>query len=399
MKDYYHDIKADDKFLDDMETIGEMSDAELDRLMADPQAMADNQLLAGYAEAAAKANGQKPHNAEAWQRMKGHISRDAQQPKTFSKTFWWLAAAVMFMAVGIVATMKMTVNVKDKDESSYSEHAYIPRYTKDGHLVVSKAIANNSEAVAISDNDGEARQVSKPVNEDGAIINSDEANFCNVTTDDDDVTMKTVTIPRGKLYKVVLSDGSQVWLNTDSRLTFPERFVGQERVVTLHGEAYFKVAKDAKRPFIVLAGNIETRVLGTEFNFRCYDDMPPEVALLTGSVIVGDRINKKSVRLVPGQAATIRTGNFKVNKIDPEYYRQKRDGVFYFDQAPLLDVLREIGRWYNVDIEMAGSGLDSYNVHFVASHTDKLDDIIDDLNFFSYLNVRKKGNKLIISKK
>lgn len=397
MKGNIYNNQADERFLDDMERLSEMSDVELDKLMGDSQAMSNAHLLAGYAEAAAKDIGQKPDNGKAWQRLRKHVSRDILLPRPSSRRLWWLAAAVMVIAVGIVATMKFTR--QGEPDATFGERAYIPQYTKDGHLVVSKAKAGNGNVVAISGKDGRAKPVEKPVKENGAVINANEANYYNVTTADDDVIMKTVSIPRGKLYKLTLSDGSQVWLYADSRLTFPERFVGRERVVSLHGEAYFKVAKDAKRPFIVKAGNVETHVLGTEFNFRSYDDMPPEVALLTGSVVVDDRMSRKSVRLVPGQAATVMAKNIKVNNIDTEYYTQRKNGIFYFDHSPLVDVLRELGRWYNMDIEIAVPSLASYNVHFVASHADKLDDIIEDLNFFSYLNVRKKGNKLIISKK
>lgn len=97
-----------------------------------------------------------------------------------------------------------------------------------------------------------------------------------------------LTVPRGESFKVVLCDGTEVWLNANSNFVYPTAFIGNERIVTLEGEAYFKVAKDAKRPFIVKTETVQTRVLGTEFNIRSYTPEDTHVVLINGKVEVSN---------------------------------------------------------------------------------------------------------------
>ena len=208
---------------------------------------------------------------------------------------------------------------------------------------------------------------------------------------------KTVIIPRGKLYKITLSDGSEVWLNADSRLTFPSHFVGDKRMVSLEGEAYFKVAKDPRHPFIVKCGEIETMVLGTEFNIRSYNNQP-EVALISGSVAVKDS-RDHTFTLTPGQAVTLFDEGFQAREIDTEYYKKWREGMFYFEEASLLEVMCEIGRWYNVNINIVDPELNDYKLHFAADREESISQIIQYLACLSYLDISKKGNLITIRKK
>ena len=128
------------------------------------------------------------------------------------------------------------------------------------------------------------------------------------------VQIHRLSIPRGETFKVVLSEGTEVFLNSDSRLAYPTVFKGKERVVSLEGEAYFKVAKDAAHPFIVKSGNLQIRVLGTEFNVRSYSPTDVRVTLITGKVAVSDTCGVHSVEMVPGQSVQLSSdGTFAVN--------------------------------------------------------------------------------------
>ena len=115
----------------------------------------------------------------------------------------------------------------------------------------------------------------------------------------------SLTVPRGQTFKLILSDGTEVYLNADSRLVYPSRFTGKERSVFLDGEAYFRVAKDAGHPFIVRTQTLQTRVLGTEFNVRTYTADDCHVTLVKGGVRVSDAARRHVAELRPGQDARL----------------------------------------------------------------------------------------------
>jgi ferric-dicitrate binding protein FerR (iron transport regulator) len=174
------------------------------------------------------------------------------------------------------------------------------------------------------------------------------------------VGYNTFSVPRGsKPLSLILSDGTRVWLNVGSSLTYPTAFTGRERRVTITGESYFEVAHNAAMPFRVQHGNVTVSVLGTHFNVNTYDDETAQrITLLEGSVLV----NKKSISrlLQPGQQASIsheESNNINVSgEVNLEEVIAWRDGKFRFSESmDIGDIMRQISRWYNVDIEYKGS--------------------------------------------
>lgn len=163
----------------------------------------------------------------------------------------------------------------------------------------------------------------------------------------------TATTPKGGTYQVVLPDGTEVWLNADSKLVFPSKFTGNNRVVTLTGEAYFEVAKNKSKPFIVNTGDSKIEVLGTHFNIMAYKDEADNlVTLLEGAVKVNSGTAK--VLLKQGQQAEISRKNpssiLLNNEIDTEQIIAWKNGYFMFANEPVESIMRKISRWYNVDI-------------------------------------------------
>ena len=166
-----------------------------------------------------------------------------------------------------------------------------------------------------------------------------------------ELVYNTMTTPRARQYNLELSDGTKVWLNASSSLTFPTSFAANERKVILTGEAYFEVAKDKKRPFTVSVNNMQVNVLGTHFNVNAYEDEATvNTTLLEGSVLLSE--NGKKVFLKPGQQAQKqKTGAIVVNNnVNIDEVMGWKNGVFYFENANLQTVLREISRWYDVDV-------------------------------------------------
>lgn len=161
----------------------------------------------------------------------------------------------------------------------------------------------------------------------------------------------TMTTPRARQYNLELSDGTKVWLNASSSITFPTSFSANERKVILTGEAYFEVAKDKKRPFRVSVNDMQVNVLGTHFNINAYDDEAAvNTTLLEGSVLLTEK--GKKVLLKPGQQAQKqKSGAIIVNdNVNLDEVMGWKNGVFYFDNASLQTVLRQISRWYDVDV-------------------------------------------------
>jgi ferric-dicitrate binding protein FerR (iron transport regulator) len=182
----------------------------------------------------------------------------------------------------------------------------------------------------------------------------------------------TLSNPRGsKVIDMALSDGSHVWLNAGSSLTYPVAFMSKERKVSITGEAYFEIARDASKPFYVNKGSATVKVLGTHFNVDAYDDDENiKVTLIQGSVKVlntagtnpaagssADNGSAEGIILTPGQQAAITKDNpiRIVPNPDLEAVMAWKDGLFNFNKVSLQDVMRQLSRWYDVDVQYQGA--------------------------------------------
>ncbi len=169
------------------------------------------------------------------------------------------------------------------------------------------------------------------------------------------VTFNTLNTPRGGQYMVVLPDGSKVWLNASSSLRFPTAFVGKKREVELTGEAYFEVAKNKEMPFYVNVKGMQVEVLGTHFNVNAYaDDNSIKTSLLEGSVKISR--DGASDFLKPGQQAVLRKSdsNIEIKPANMDEVMAWKNGLFQFSGANITTIMKEIGRWYDVDIVFDG---------------------------------------------
>lgn len=190
------------------------------------------------------------------------------------------------------------------------------------------------------------------------IIKQSNGEITYAGSDAKEVSYNTLDVPRGsKPLSLTLSDGSQVWLNVGSSLTYPTAFTGKQRKVKISGEAYFEIAHNAKMPFIVQHDDVTVSVLGTHFNVNTYEDETEErITLLEGSV----RVNKKMVSqlLKPGQQATIinKISDIKVlDNVNMDEVIAWKNGKFKFvENTDIGPIMRQISRWYNVDIEYKG---------------------------------------------
>jgi len=165
----------------------------------------------------------------------------------------------------------------------------------------------------------------------------------------------TIHIPRGGQYKVTLPDGSKVWLNAVSSLRFPTAFRGRSREVEITGEAYFEIAKNTNLPFYVKTNGMAVEVLGTSFNVNAYADEPAiRTTLLEGSVRV--RKDKAIAMLAPGQQASITDkGNIEIKKdADIDGALAWKNGMFRLTSSDVPTIMRQLARWYDVEVEFEG---------------------------------------------
>jgi len=167
----------------------------------------------------------------------------------------------------------------------------------------------------------------------------------------------TIATPRGGQYQVVLPDGTKVWLNAASSLKYPTAFYGNERRVELTGEAYFEVSKNAAKPFFVKTAAQTVEVLGTHFNINSYaDEKATKTTLLEGSVKVYSSANQLSVKLVPGQQALNILNQLQVIRdADVDEAVAWKNGKFMFRNTDLQTIMRQLSRWYDVDVEYQGN--------------------------------------------
>ncbi len=160
----------------------------------------------------------------------------------------------------------------------------------------------------------------------------------------------TLRVPRGGEYSITLSDGTVVYLNSESELRYPVKFVGEDRRVYLSGEAYFDVTQDKAHPFIVDVKNSTVRVLGTSFDVRAYaDENEVLTTLVQGSVRFS--AGNKSVILKPGEQAVLdKSGRVENRKVDTYLYTAWKDGVFAFKKQRLEEIMKVVARWYDVNV-------------------------------------------------
>ena len=171
--------------------------------------------------------------------------------------------------------------------------------------------------------------------------------YSNTQQPSNEVIYNTIITKRGNFYPLTLSDGTVAILDAASSIKYPVSFTGNERQVEITGQVYFEVVHKADRPFRVTVRGQTIEDLGTHFNINAYDDEPTiETTLIEGSV----RINH-GVILKPGQQAAIQNGNIKVRSVNTEQAIAWKSGLFSFKGTPMSEVMRQLSRWYDVDVE------------------------------------------------
>lgn len=230
--------------------------------------------------------------------------------------------------------------------------------------------------------------------QDGEVVYKGEATRAEVNS-----LIHTISTPKAGQYRITLPDGTKAWLNAASSLSYPTIFNSQERKVSMTGEVYFEVAKRVvagKRiPFIVETDKQQIEVLGTHFNVNAYkDETGQRTTLSEGSVRVTDLANQQSVLLKPGQQAQL-TNRLMLIQVDLEEELAWVAGDFIFKDAQLGEILRNIARWYDVEISCP-PGLANRKLSGILSRNLDLQSLIKSINALGSINLELQGRRLIV---
>ncbi|MEH3113818.1 FecR family protein [Pedobacter terrae] len=292
---------------------------------------------------------EKQHITEAEiNAAKNRVWSSLEQPVRKLKPWYWLSAvAGVFVVLALFWLYKFNTQNSRKNHVVYQKEE---DFKPGGNKAVLTLASGEAISLGNATTGNVAHQGTVLIeqNESGKLV------YTGSNHASEAVMMNKLTTPRGGEYQLVLADGTRVWLNAASSISFPAKFSGNTRKVSVTGEVYFEVAHNKKKPFLVTAGEQEISVLGTHFNISAYqDDTFVTTSLISGAVRVKN-LNTKIVKLIrPGQGATTSSGgdDIVVHKIDQEEILSWKDGYFQFDDQNIYNIMKILGRWYNVDVQ------------------------------------------------
>jgi len=209
--------------------------------------------------------------------------------------------------------------------------------------------------------------------------------------------MNTVSTPKGGQFKIILPDGSLVWLNADSQLKFPSAFIGADRKVELEGEAYFEVAKNKSLPFKVITRKEEIEVLGTHFNVNSYgEEETSSIALLEGKVKVAISSTDFDF-LAPGQQAVVKNGSMTIHPVNLSEAVAWKNGEFMFNDENMKSVMQKIARWYDIEMVLAPQ-LENISIWGTVSKYEDIREVLKVIEMTGSVHFKIEGRRIYVTK-
>lgn len=363
----------------------------------------DNMLLEEYSYIRTMQKEKAPDIKEAWQRFeRKHLGKQKAHRTIYRNLFYRYAAAIaVFLILALGGTGLWWLKGGEQIVEKYKTRKYIHQVQNGNGMFVAFESTAAPQKIMMGCDGKPLKEVDKNFSCKEAKGDTAQAVFFCHANQILNIATRTIITPRGKIYNVVLSDGSEVVLNADSKLIFPVSFEGsKDRRVKLVGEAFFKVSKDSEHPFVVETPRLSTTVLGTEFDVRAYTDGYSRVTLLSGSVEISS--DKESTVLVPGQEAILaRNQYFDISNLGENVIRaiKWKEGFFSFHSTPLLEAIGDIGRWYNVDVEITDNSLKESTISLSMPRNVSLEDFVNSINLTKNLSAVLENGKILICPK
>lgn len=329
---------------------------------------------------------------EVWKNLSASQIKTAAvklKPAPFYKKWNIAAAALLFIVAGIGLYIYLGQSKSVQGTTSSDQLTNIPR----------RAILTLADGSTINLDDTKNGQLSlqagisvKKMN--GELVYESKAGDKNT---DASLASNTIQTPAESQFKVVLPDGSSVWLNAGSSLKYPLRFATNSRKVTLQGEGYFEVSKDKNRPFMVTTDLQTVQVLGTHFNISAYPDQKlSRTTLLEGSVrVTGLKANQTTV-LMPNQQAVLTPEKVSVKTVDAAEAVAWREGYFSFDNYTLEEVMDGLARWYKIEVSYESPALKRELFSGSLPHSSNVKQVLKKLEFAGKVKFEIDGSKITV---
>ena len=302
-----------------------------------------------------------------------------------------IAAAILLVCLG-----GWYMNRQEKANIDYTvamQEAIVPGSDK-GSLTLSNGVRIDIENLAFGES----------VKEAGVLVSKNEAgeltySFLNDSKNTRDLvdqhTANTLVTPLGGRLTIVLADGTKVWMNSGSTLVFPNVFSTSEREVTITGEAYFQVSKNEHQPFIVHTNKTQIKVLGTEFNINAYANEEENVTtLIEGSIQL--QTSNTTQRVFPGQQVIMnQDSDMTVKKADIETITAWKDNNFIFKNQNIKTIMKEISRWYDVEVEYKGN-MDNKFFDVFVSRRKNIEEILSIIELTESVHFKIEGRRILV---
>lgn len=327
-----------------------------------------------------------------WDRIKAGITTESSTPRRSIKQWRNIAAALILVLSGVLVYWLVNRSPEKNASPTTDPVATTTDITAPSGTHATLVVGNKT---IILDN-----AVTGSIATKGSItINKGEDGSIRYTGTGEEVEMNLLSVPRGGLpVPIHLADGSQIWVNAASSISYPTAFIGKERRVEITGEVFFEITHDPSKPFIVQKRNspAEVKVLGTKFNMNTYDNESSiDVSLLQGSVRVSAGAEAKTLK--PGQQAKIANTIRVIDDVDMEAVTAWKDGFFNFKGANIKDIMRQVERWYDAEVSFEGnmSGIDLYAI---VSRRKNVSELLHVLEKTGVVHFKIEGKKIIVSK-
>ncbi len=306
----------------------------------------------------------------------------------------WMGALKYAAVIVLPLLIGTYILLQDYSHEDYA--ANIPVEIEPG-VKKAQLVLSNGERIELDGNEFDLSSKEQSVN----IENKNQSlNYTSVDKTNNRLVYNQLIIGRGEEYELVLADGTKVWLNSESKLTYPTQFANNIREVELEGEGYFEVTKNPNAPFIVKTKQMNVEVLGTSFNVSAYqDEERTKATLVEGSVKIAVNFGTDKPRIIkPDEQAifNVKTNRIEVKQVDALVYGRWREGVFAFDENNLEEIMRKLSRWYKIKVFYQDNDARNYQFSGKLPRFESCNDLLEMIEKTTNVKFEIKNNETVL---